>query len=155
MHRPDLLLLDEPTSGLDPLVQEQVHAILQESARSGATVFLSSHILSEVEALCEKVGIVRQGRLTAVEAVDDLRRRAVRWMTIDFAEPVDVSAFQGLPGITEVESRGRQVRCRVVGPLDAVIKAAARFAVVDVTTEQPSLEDVFMEFYSGKGSDAA
>lgn len=149
MHRPDLLLLDEPTSGLDPLVQEQVHSLLKEAASEGATVFLSSHILSEVEELCENVGMVRDGRLTAVEAVGDLRRRAVRRMTIEFAEPVQPGVFDGLPGISEIEIRGSQVRCRVVGPLDAVIKTAARFNVLDVTTERPGLEEVFMEYYSG------
>jgi ABC-2 type transport system ATP-binding protein len=149
MHRPSLLLLDEPTSGLDPLVQEQVHYLLKEAAGEGATVFLSSHILSEVEALCVNVGIVRDGRLTTVEAVDELKRRAMRRMTIEFKEPVPASAFEGLAGITAVEARDRRIFCRVVGPLDAVIKAAARYPVADITTERPSLEEVFMEFYSG------
>jgi ABC-2 type transport system ATP-binding protein len=151
MHRPDLLLLDEPTSGLDPLVQEQVHSLLKEAAGEGATVFLSSHILSEVEELCLNVGIVRDGRLTTVEAVEGLKRRATRRMTIEFGEPVPASAFEGLPGITAVDVHDRRVVCRVVGPLDAVIKAASRLSVVDITTERASLEDVFMEFYSGRG----
>ncbi|MBI2965823.1 MAG: ABC transporter ATP-binding protein [Chloroflexi bacterium] len=149
MHKPDLLLLDEPTSGLDPLVQEQVHGLLREAASRGATVFLSSHILSEVEELCERVGIVREGRMIAVEAVDDLKRRAVRRMTIEFAEPIDAATFERLPGITEIEVRGRQVRCRVVGSLDSVVKAAARFQVENITTEEPGLEEVFIEYYSG------
>lgn len=150
MHRPRLLILDEPTFGLDPLVQEQVHQLLRDAAADGATVFLSSHILSEVEALCERVGIVRAGNLVATETVDSLKTRAVRRLAITFSEAVPPSAFSALPGIQEVEVSERRVRCQVVGPLDQVVKAAARFRVETITTEEPSLEDVFMRYYSGE-----
>jgi ABC-2 type transport system ATP-binding protein len=153
MHRPDLLVLDEPTSGLDPLVQHEVHGLITEAGREGRTVFLSSHILPEVEALCDRVGIIRDGRLVTVEAIAALKDRALRHLEFHFAGPVPAEAFEGLPGVRDVATRDSVVRCTVVGDLDAVIKAAARFQVVNLISHEPSLEDIFLAFY-GEPSDA-
>ena len=147
MHRPELLILDEPTTGLDPLMQEEFQRMVAEVRAEGRTVFLSSHILREVERTCDRVGIIREGRLVAVEDVGDLRARELRVLDLHFAGPVPASAFQGLPGVQEVEAKGDGVRLTVAGPLDAVVKAAARYEVVDLTSHEPSLEEIFLRFY--------
>lgn len=147
MHRPELLVLDEPTTGLDPLMQEEFRRMVAEVRAEGRTVFLSSHILREVERLCDRVGIIREGRLVAVEDVGDLRARELRVLDLRFAGPVPASAFRGLPGVHEVEAQGDGIRLTVAGPLDAVVKAAARYQVVDLTGHEPSLEEIFLRFY--------
>ncbi len=109
MHRPELLILDEPTSGLDPLVQHEFYHLLDEVRDAGQTVFLSSHVLPEVQRVCDRVAFVREGRLVAVEDVAELMGRAVREIEVVFAEPVAPSAFENVPGVTRVR-RGRQGR---------------------------------------------
>jgi ABC-2 type transport system ATP-binding protein len=153
MHNPDLLVLDEPTSGLDPLVQHEVHGLIAEAGKEGRTVFLSSHILPEVEALCDRVGIIREGHLVTVEHIASLKGRAIRYLEIHFAGPVPEKEFRDLPGVQDVSSRDSVVRCTVVGDLDAVIKAAARHPVINVVSHEPSLEDIFLAYY-GEPSDA-
>lgn len=154
MGDPDLVLLDEPTAGLDPLVQEEVHGLVEEASRGGRTVFLSSHVLSEVEHLCGRVAVIREGALVAVEAVDALKARAFRRLEIVFDGPVPLAAFSGLPGVTDVSVREGRMACVVVGPLDSVIKAASRYRVLDVKSEQASLEEVFLGYYSGSAGNA-
>ena len=149
MHRPELLILDEPTTGLDPLVQQAFHHMIGEIRHEGRTVFLSSHVMPEVERLCDRVGIIREGRLVAVEDIGDLRAKGMRALEIHFASPVPAGAFEGLPGVRDVASEGDRIRCTVVGPMDAVVKSAARFEVVDLTSHEPSLEDIFLTFYGG------
>jgi ABC-2 type transport system ATP-binding protein len=153
MHHPDLVVLDEPTLGLDPLVQHEVHGLITEAGKEGRTVFLSSHILPEVEALCDRVGIIRDGHLVTVEHIASLKSRAIRYLEIHFARAVPEQEFRDLPGVRDVSTRDSVVRCTVVGELDAVIKAAARYPVVNVISHEPSLEDIFLAFY-GEPSDA-
>jgi ABC-2 type transport system ATP-binding protein len=148
MGDPELVILDEPTAGLDPLMQEEVHGLILEAAQAGRTVFLSSHILSEAESMCRRVGIIRDGSLVAVETVEALRGRAFRRLEIEFAGPVPSTAFDGLPGVRDVSVLDSRMTCAVTGPLDAVIKTAARFTVLNVTSEQPSLEEVFLAYYN-------
>jgi ABC-2 type transport system ATP-binding protein len=150
--RPELLLLDEPTSGLDPLVQETFETMLREVAVEGRTVFLSSHRLDEVQQVCDRVGIIRDGRLVAVERVDELRHRAWRSVTIVFAEPVGASAFAALPGVDGVEVDGSVVRLRAVGDLDALVKLASTYHVVDLVSEPPELEEIFRSYFDGHDS---
>ncbi len=147
MHRPELLILDEPTAGLDPLVQHELHGMIGEAVADGRTVFLSSHILPEVEALCHRVGIIREGHLVTVEEIDALKARALRRLEIHFAAPVPPEAFANLPGVQDVSTRDSVVRCTVIGALDAVVKAAARFEVVNVVSHEPSLEEIFLGYY--------
>jgi ABC-2 type transport system ATP-binding protein len=147
MHRPDLVVLDEPTQGLDPLVQNEVHRMIRQARSEGRTVFLSSHDLAEVEALCDRVGIIRQGTLVAVEEVAALKARALRRLEIHFAEPVPADAFARLPGVRDVEANDSVVRCTVVGALDQLIKAAAAHTVVNLISEEPSLEEIFLAYY--------
>jgi ABC-2 type transport system ATP-binding protein len=154
MHRPELLILDEPLTGLDPLMQHEVDELISEVAGEGRTVFLSSHVLPEVERLCHRVAIIRDGHLVAVEEIAALKSRAMRFLEIHFARPVPSEAFQGLPGVRDVSVRDSVVRFAVAGSLDAVIKTAARYEVVTVASEEPSLEDVFLTYY-GERADAS
>jgi ABC-2 type transport system ATP-binding protein len=147
MHDPELLILDEPTQGLDPLVQHVFHGIVRERAAAGRTVFLSSHILPEVERTCDRVGIIGEGRLLAVEDVGQLRAKAVRTVELHFAAPVDAAAFDALPGVSDVEVHGDVLRCAVHGSMDALVKAAARFEVVGLQSQQPGLEELFLHYY--------
>jgi ABC-2 type transport system ATP-binding protein len=146
MHRPEVLILDEPTAGLDPLVQHEVLHILEDVAAEGRSVFFSSHILSEVERICHRVGIIRSGRLVTVEDVAKLRQRSFSILEVTFAEPVPEDLFD-LPGVEVVSVRDSTVRMHVRRNLDEVVKRAARSTVVGLHTEQPSLEDVFLAYY--------
>ncbi|HXH20809.1 MAG TPA: ABC transporter ATP-binding protein [Dehalococcoidia bacterium] len=146
MHQPEVLVLDEPTSGLDPLVQEEVALLLRDHVSAGRTVFFSSHVLSEVENLCDHVGFIRAGRMVAVEEVGALKGRSLHILEVTFAAPVPPGAFD-LPGVREVERRGPVVHLEVRDAIDTALKAIARFEVVDLRTEQPSLEQVFLAYY--------
>jgi len=151
MAEPDLIILDEPTSGLDPLAQHRVLDILREASRRGSTVFFSSHNLTEVERICDRVAMVRDGRLVAVERVGDVTSRAVTLLQLTFAEPVPPDAFAAADGVRELtrSDDGRLVHLEATGEVDAVIKTAARFHVVAVKTEEPSLEEAFLAMYEG------
>ena len=148
MHRPDLLVLDEPTSGLDPLLQGEFRTLVRETAADGRTVFLSSHLLDEVQHAADRVAIVNRGRLVDVDAVGGLRERALRHVAITFAEPVDPAPFAAIPAV-RVEQADRAV-LRLAAPeqaMDAVVKAAAAHRVVDLTSQPADLEEIFLELY--------
>jgi ABC-2 type transport system ATP-binding protein len=149
MHRPELLLLDEPTAGLDPLMQKEVLGLINEARSGGATVFFSSHILSEVQATAERVAIIRHGEVVEVAEINSLLSRALHRATVRFRQPVDPSALAKVPGVT-VLSRddGISVSLQVEGEVDGLIKALAAFPVADFDTEHPSLEEVFMAYYN-------
>jgi len=153
MHRPRVLILDEPTSGLDPLNQQEFDRLVEEAREQGRTVFLSSHVLSEVEKTCDRVGIIRAGRLVKIGGVHELTDIKRYEITISFAKPVPSDAFAKLDGVTEVESlnNGSAVRLAIQGTADAVIKEAARYPVVSLTSYEPSLEDIFLRYYEHDG----
>jgi ABC-2 type transport system ATP-binding protein len=146
-HRPDLLLLDEPTSGLDPLVQQTFFVILRESVAAGATVFLSSHILSEVEKTAHRVAIIREGRLVKVGTVDDLRDLAHHQVELRFAGEVPTAAFEALPGVSEVTVEDHVLRMRVAGAITPVVQEAAKHELLDFVSREPSLEETFLAQY--------
>jgi len=146
-HRPELLLLDEPTSGLDPLVQQTFFIILREAVAHGAAVFLSSHILSEVEKTADRVGIIREGRLVKLGTVDDLRDLAHHQVELRFAGEVPAAAFEALPGVSEVVVEGHVLRLRVAGAITPVVQAAARYELLDFVSREPSLEETFLAQY--------
>ncbi len=146
-HRPELLIFDEPTSGLDPLMQEEFLALVGEERERGCTVFLSSHELDEVQRVCDRVGIIRDGRLIAVERVADLVGKTQRRVSVEFAEPVDLADLRGCPGVTGVELDGPRVTFRVAGDLDPVVKAISRHTVVDLEFARPTLEEIFLTYY--------
>lgn len=148
-HDPELLILDEPTSGLDPLNQEAIYSVIEERVSAGRTVFLSSHVLSEVERVCDRVGIIRSGRLVAEEGVKALLAKRLREIEVTFGEPVDASFLTAVPGMDNVTAVGETVfTARARGDvIDDVIKRIALKRVLDVRIQQASLEDVFLEYY--------
>ncbi|WP_238625558.1 ABC transporter ATP-binding protein [Aggregatilinea lenta] len=152
MHQPELLILDEPTSGLDPLVQQEFYKMVHEAQANGQTVFLSSHNLHEVERVCDRVGIIREGKLIAVEAVSEIKAKALRRLDITFGEPVSADQFAGLPGVREVTTENSHLRFTVEGSLDALVKRAAEFTVINLLSEQPDLEEIFLTFYAKEGT---
>jgi ABC-2 type transport system ATP-binding protein len=148
MIRPELLILDEPTAGLDPFVQLEFEHLCEEVRDEGHTVFISSHQLPEVEHLCDRVGIIREGRLLAVELITDLKARALRRLEIDFGEPVSADAFAGLAGVRDLTIDDDAVlRCTVMGSVDALVKAAARYRIDNLRSVDTSLEEIFMAYY--------
>jgi len=153
MHRPRLLILDEPTSGLDPLNQQEFDRMVLEARSEGRTVFLSSHVLSEVEKTCATVGIIRDGSLVRIGDVAEVKAIKRYEVTITFANPVPAETFKTVDGVIEAEAlnHGHGVRLTMQGPADAVIKAAARYPVVSLTSYEPSLEDIFLRYYEGDG----
>ncbi len=146
-HRPDLLILDEPTAGLDPLIQQTFFEIVREAKADGRTVFLSSHIIDEVDRTCDRVAIIREGRLVQVDRIEAIRQLAFHHVELTFSQPVAPSTFAGLDGVDDVEADGTVVRMRVSGPIGAVIAAAAPHGLVDVVSREPNLEDVFLAQY--------
>jgi ABC-2 type transport system ATP-binding protein len=148
MHRPELLLLDEPTIGLDPLIQHEVLRLIVEARDAGATVFFSSHNLSEVQEIAERVGIIRQGVVVEVAETAALINRSMRRASIRFEQPVDSQALAALPGVKLLRrDDGRSVLLQVEGKMDGLIKALAAFPVIDFETERPSLEEIFLTYY--------
>jgi ABC-2 type transport system ATP-binding protein len=156
MHRPRVLILDEPTSGLDPLNQQEFDHMVKEARDEGSTVFLSSHVLSEVEKTCTRVGIIRDGTLVRIGDVAEVKAIKRYEITITFSNPVPADTFKALDGVIEVETlnEGHGVRVAMQGPADAVIKAAARFPVVSLTSYEPSLEDIFLRYYEADAAPA-
>ena len=146
-HRPELLILDEPTSGLDPLVQQSFYALVREARTEGRTVFLSSHILSEVERTCDRVAIIRDGRLVKVDSVEGLRDLAHHAVELRFADGVPAEAFSGLPGVSDLEVEDHTLRMRVFGPITPVVQAAARYELLDFVSREPTLEETFLAQY--------
>ncbi|GIE00297.1 ABC transporter [Paractinoplanes durhamensis] len=144
MHEPPLLILDEPTSGLDPFLQQQFVAEVQAAARRGQTVFMSSHVMSEVQQTCDRVGIIRAGTLVAVEHIDDLRKRALRKIEVHFDTDAPVVEAAGL---SDVVVDGTVLRGKLAGDADAFVKALARHHVVDLISEEPELEELFFTYY--------
>jgi ABC-2 type transport system ATP-binding protein len=146
VHSPDLLVLDEPTSGLDPLLQHQFNEVVRDAVTAGATVFLSSHVLPEVEALAARVGILREGRLVRVFGIDELRSQARQQLVIT-AAGARLEDFADLPGVVRATGEPGTVHLEVDGSVDAVVKAAARFDVQRITSHEVDLETTFLDLY--------
>ena len=150
-HRPDLLLLDEPTSGLDPLIQQVFYGVIRDAKAEGRTVFLSSHILSEVEKTCDRVAIIRDGGLVRVDRTEALRDLAHHQVELRFADAVPVQEFSALPGVSDLVAEDHTLRMRVSGSIAPVVRAAARYELADFVSREPSLEETFLAEY-GKGA---
>jgi ABC-2 type transport system ATP-binding protein len=149
MGKPDLLILDEPTSGLDPLVQQTVMEMVREVKADGRTVFFSSHILPEVQAVCDRVGIIREGQLVATQRVEDLIAARLNRMTLIFAALPPAEIFN-LEGVTEISRTEQSVTLEVRENLPAVLAAAAHCDIRDIETHNMSLEEIFLDFYGRK-----
>ena len=157
MHEPELLILDEPTGGLDPLMQREFNALIDETRAAGRTVFLSSHVLPEVERLADRVGIVRHSRLVALEDVEMLKDKALRHVELTFPAKVDPLVFRHLPGVRTLEPSddGLRLKLQVAGRIEAVLAEAARLSATDLVSEEAELEEIFLAHYGRAPDDAA
>jgi ABC-2 type transport system ATP-binding protein len=152
MHNPDLLILDEPTSGLDPLLQQEFLALVRESGERGATVFMSSHVLSEVEAVVGRVAIIRDGEIVDVDEVSTLRREAGQHVSFKFEGPVDLDAFSGVANFSQIKAEGNGLQGVLRGSPHELLALAARFHVVGWSAKDRDLEELFMDFYRSPAS---
>ena len=149
MHRPDVVILDEPTSGLDPLVHREFLALLREVRDEGRTVFLSSHVLSEVEAVADTVAILRRGRLVGVEDVEDLKARSRRRLDLTFRDSVPLTALKQVAGVQDVGVTGDTAHVTVEGSTAALLEVAAPHHVDRLVTHEVDLEEIFLSYYQG------
>ena len=150
MVRPDLLILDEPTSGLDPLMEQAFRHCIGEARDRGQTVFLSSHLMSEVEALCDRIGILRAGKLIEMGTLSEMRHLSALSVEATLDGPIpDLSA---IPGVSSVETEGHVIRCQVSGPIEPLLKVLTDIGVSQLTSREPSLEELFLALYGGDGS---
>jgi len=149
MSRAELLLLDEPTSGLDPLMERAFRESVDEARENGQTIFLSSHILSEVEAVCDRVAILRAGRLIDVGSLAEMRHLSALQVEAELDGPApDVS---GVPGVKAVDAEGNRLRCQVTGPIEPLLEVLVRVGVRHLTSTEPSLEELFLAHYGADG----
>ncbi|MGD0747405.1 MAG: ABC transporter ATP-binding protein [Acidimicrobiales bacterium] len=149
MVRPDLLVLDEPTSGLDPLMEQAFRHCIGEARERGQTVFLSSHILSEVEALCDRVGILREGSLVEIGTLADMRHLSA--LSVEATFDGTIPDLSGVPGVSSVQTNGRVVRCQVRGPIQPLLRVLADAGVTELVSREPSLEELFLAQYGEDG----
>jgi ABC-2 type transport system ATP-binding protein len=147
MNRADLLILDEPTGGLDPLVQQTVLEMVREARADGRTVFFSSHILSEAQAVCDRVGIIREGRLVATRPIEDMLEQRMSRISLIFSEIPPVGTFD-LEGVSELERTDQSIMLEVKANLPRVLTIAGQFDVTDIETHKVGLEEIFMTYYS-------
>ena len=154
MHRPKLLVLDEPSSGLDPLNQQELFKLVREAQAAGATVLLSSHVLSEVEHVCQRVGIIRRGKLVKVARLEDLHEIRVRRVEVAFAGDAQPQLFGALPGVENVESNHHRVSFIVRGSFEPVADALVGHHVVNLASHEPTLEEMFLEYYEDQPAEA-
>lgn len=151
MHQPDLLLLDEPTAGLDPLIQREFLSLVREAANRGQTVFLSSHVLSEVQAVADTIGILHEGHLEVVESVEVLKTQAVRHVDITFLSAPPTDTLRSVAGVKSLEHNAKTVRLTVEGPMAELFQIAAPFGIEQVVSHEPDLEEIFLSYYRGGG----
>ena len=154
MHRPELLILDEPTNGLDPIVQQEFYALLHEVSGEGRTVFLSSHILPEVERITDRAAIIRRGRLMVVAEIEELKRQAQRRLELTFTSTIDPAPFEELDAVRSVVAADETLTVTVAGSVDPVIKVASQFEVESVISHDGDLESAFLSYYA-EDDDAA
>lgn len=157
MNKPEVLIMDEPSTGLDPLVQREFQTMLRELVADGKTVFLSSHTLSEVQRVADRVGIIRNGDLITVETVSSMRSKAMRRVEFEFGSDADGSVFSSVPGVSNVTIEGRRIVLSFDGTMDVLLKAAMDHddVVVDITTHEADLEDIFLTYYVGESEESA
>ena len=153
MHNPDLLILDEPTSGLDPLMQQTFNHMMQEYREQGKTVFLSSHVLSEVQTICDRVAIIREGELKAVETIEKLTHVDFHWVRVNFRDAIPngiQDRLKSVDSISNVEMNGKSLRLQLIGDFDPLMRAISEGYVENIHIEEPSLEEIFLAFYDGE-----
>ncbi|PIS07943.1 ABC transporter [Candidatus Berkelbacteria bacterium CG10_big_fil_rev_8_21_14_0_10_43_13] len=146
MHKPKLLILDEPTSGLDPLNQQEFYSIILETKKWGTTTFLSTHILEEAQRICDRVGIIKDGKLIRIENIDDFKHKNIRDIHIETTQSIPLSELK-IPGVTKVERTTSGYHLTTTGTNGALLKSLAKFNIEDIKVSEPSLEEIFMRFY--------
>ena len=151
MNKPDLLILDEPTSGLDPLMQQTFNELMLDVQKEGRTVFLSSHMLGEVQAICDRVGILRGGELKAVESVSNLTHANFRWVTLRLREPMAAAQLSSLNGVSEVSAVDGGFKLRLSGDFDPLLRAIGSNYIQNIEVAEPTLEEMFLSFYGNNG----
>ena len=148
MNRPEVLIMDEPSSGLDPLVQRTFQEMMKDVTSNGSTVFLSSHTLSEVQRVADRVGIIRAGHLVAVEGVQELRSKAIRRVELYFDGPVDAGVFEAVAGARDVEVRNHHVTLSFDGNMEELLRAAStHYTIMDINSQEADLEEIFLTYY--------
>ncbi|MEW6201748.1 MAG: ABC transporter ATP-binding protein [bacterium] len=147
MHDPELLILDEPTTGLDPLMQQEFYNLILEEKRRGKTIFLSSHILHEVERVCDRAAILKEGRLIAVHEISEIRRFRLKTIEIDFREDVLEETFR-IEGVRKIEKHGKTIRLWLGSGINEILRLIASHPVENLVVQDAGLEDIFMEYYS-------
>lgn len=156
MNRPDLLIMDEPSAGLDPLVQSEFHTMLKEIVGRGRTVFLSSHTLSEVQLVADRVGIIRHGKLVALESLAEMRSKAMRKIDVEFDGPVREGEFEGIDGVRDVSVDNHRVTLSFDGRMTELLKTLAEGNdVVDIDTREADLDEIFLTYYRDDEADRA
>jgi len=152
LHRPEVLILDEPTTGLDPLMQIATYELIEEAKSEGRTVFLSSHVLPEVERIADRVAIIREGRMVEVESVERLKDRAVRVLEVRFGGPPPAEdELVSIAGVLRARRHGDVVQLRIEGSMDPLVKYLARHEVTAIRSHEADLEDIFLDLYRGDG----
>jgi len=149
MHQPAVLILDEPTSGLDPIIQREFAVLVDEAQARGAAILLSSHVLSEVEHLADRVVIINAGKQVLVDEISHLKERTIRSIDLFFTSPVDKAIFSGIAGVKEVGVFGNRVTCTVIGAENALLRTAVEHGLESVQTHESSLDDIFFSIISG------
>ena len=151
MHEPELLILDEPIAGLDPLVQQSFHTLLREVRDEGRTIFLSSHTLSEVERVANRVAVLREGRLVVVDTLEHLLSVAMQNLDIELVGTADLDEFRALEGVREVTEEHGRLLISFEGSADEIVKALARYEVAKIHSRSDDLEEVFLRYYRDDG----
>lgn len=147
MHDPELLILDEPTSGLDPLIQQQFYELILELKERGRTIFFSSHILSEVERVCDRVAILREGKLVALHEISNLKKIRLKTIEVSFKQELDESVFR-LDGVRKIQKNAHIVRLWIDANINTILRAISEYPIDNISCQDASLEDIFMEYYS-------
>jgi ABC-2 type transport system ATP-binding protein len=148
MNKPEVLIMDEPSSGLDPLVQREFQSMLREVTANGSTVFLSSHTLSEVQRVADRVGIIRHGKLIALESVASLRSKGLRTVELFFDEAVDGGVFDLVPGVSDVAVQNHHVTLSFSGQMETLLNVVTdTYTLVDISTQEADLEEIFLAYY--------
>ena len=147
MHKPELLILDEPSSGLDPLMQQITIELIQEARQNGSTIFLSSHIFSEIDKVAERVGFVKEGKLIVEESLEILKSNAMKYIVIYFKETIPLNLFDNIKNVNLIETNKNVVKLNIFGPIDEIIKVISKYEIIDLTTQDPTLEELFMNYY--------
>jgi len=143
---PELVILDEPTSGLDPLLQNEFYDFIADESRKGRTIFMSSHVLSEVERVCDRVGIIRDGKIVAVERIETLKYKMGQIVTVEFGEDFQADDFK-IPGVSKTKVNGRTLSLHVTSNHDRILKAVSQYKIEKFLAEEYTLENLFLEYY--------